>query len=99
VSFEEQLRGWLTLMARSRTPEQQIKVYERLRALLKDFQTRPVLDFDVAAAFHYRRLVKARIRIGTMDLRIAAITFARDALLQSRNLSDFRKVPGLRVED
>ena len=35
----------------------------------------------------------------SMDLRIAAITIARDALLISKNLTDFRKVPGLRVED
>ena len=40
-----------------------------------------------------------KIRIGTMDLRIAAITFAHDALLLSKNLTDFRKVPGLHVED
>ena len=40
-----------------------------------------------------------RVRIGTMDLKIAAIVLAHDATLLSRNLSDFRKVPGLKVED
>jgi tRNA(fMet)-specific endonuclease VapC len=34
-----------------------------------------------------------------MDLKIAAIVLAHDATLLSRNLSDFRKVPGLKVED
>jgi tRNA(fMet)-specific endonuclease VapC len=34
-----------------------------------------------------------------MDLRIAAIALAHDALLLSRNLKDFRKVPGLCVDD
>lgn len=34
-----------------------------------------------------------------MDLKIAAITLAQDALLVSRNLRDFSRVPDLRVED
>jgi tRNA(fMet)-specific endonuclease VapC len=34
-----------------------------------------------------------------MDLKIAAIALANDATLLSRNLSDFARVPGLRVED
>ena len=37
--------------------------------------------------------------IGTIDLKIAAIVLANDATLLRRNLSDFRKVPGLKVED
>jgi tRNA(fMet)-specific endonuclease VapC len=45
------------------------------------------------------RLRQAGIRIGTMDLKIAAIALTHDAMLLSRNLSDFKKVPGLRVED
>jgi tRNA(fMet)-specific endonuclease VapC len=99
VSFEEQTRGWLAYVARARTAEQQIKAYARLRALLEDFATRPILDFDEAAAAEYRHLVKSRVRIGTMDIRIAAIALTHHAILLSRNLSDFRKVPGLRVED
>ena len=34
-----------------------------------------------------------------MDLKIASIAIANDALLLTRNLSDFSKIPGLRVED
>ena len=58
-----------------------------------------LLDFDDRAVAEFRRLKKARIRISTMDLRIAAIVLANDATLITRNLSDFRKVPGLRAED
>lgn len=39
------------------------------------------------------------MRIGTMDLKIAAICLAHDATLLTRNLVDFEKVPGLRVEN
>ena len=99
VSFEEQMRGWLAYVARSKTFNQQIEGYAKLHALLDDFTFRPVLDFDQAAAAAFERLSGFKLRLGTMDLRIAAITLANDALLLSKNLTDFRKVPGLRVED
>jgi tRNA(fMet)-specific endonuclease VapC len=67
--------------------------------LLEDFSTRPILDFDQPSALEFERLKASRVRIGTMDLKIAAISLAHDALLLSRNLTDFRKVPMLRVDD
>jgi len=99
VSFEEQMRGWLAYIARGGSMEHQVKAYRRLHALLDDFHNREILDFDGPAAGQYQRLTKRRIRIGTMDLKIAAITLARGATLLSRNLADFGKVPGLQVED
>ena len=39
------------------------------------------------------------LRIGSQDLKIAAIAMTQDALLLSANLRDFQKVPGLRVEN
>ena len=79
--------------------ERQIVAYAKLRELLEDFQSRPILDFDEQAVAEFRWLVKQRIRIGTMDLKIAAIALRQDTTLISRNLADFRKIPGLRVED
>jgi len=99
VSFEEQMRGWLAYIARAQSSNQQIQGYARLHGLLEDFATRPVLDFDQRAATEYERFIGLKVRVGTMDLRIAAIALAHDALLLSRNLTDFRKVPGLRVDD
>jgi tRNA(fMet)-specific endonuclease VapC len=79
--------------------EEQISAYARLHAMLEDFQTRPILDFDADAARQYQRLASMRLRVGTMDMRIAAIALAHGVKLISRNLVDFRKVPGLDVED
>jgi tRNA(fMet)-specific endonuclease VapC len=78
---------------------QQITAYGRLRAHLDNYRRIPVLEFDEAAAMVFQRLRRSRLRIGTMDLKIAAIVLARDATLLSRNLADFRQIPDLRVED
>ncbi len=99
ISFEEQMRGWLAFIARAKSSNQQTKAYAELHALLEDFATRPVLDFDQRCAAEFEQLRRSKVRIGTMDMKIAAISISHDALLLSRNLTDFRKVPGLRVED
>ena len=99
VSFEEQMRGWLAFIARASTSDDQIKGYARLHGLLEDYANRPILDFDHTAVIEYQRLKNSKVRVGTMDLKIAAIALAHNALLLSRNITDFRRVPGLRVDD
>lgn len=99
VSFEEQMRGWLAYIARAKSSLQQIEAYASLHTLLDDFALRPVLDFDENSATEFERLTRAKLSIGTMDLKIASIVLAHDALLLTRNLRDFRKVPTLRADD
>jgi tRNA(fMet)-specific endonuclease VapC len=99
VTLEEQTRGWLAWIAGAKTLEHQIEAYARFHGLVKDYQTHQVLDFDSLAAGEYQQLRLAKLRIGTMDLKIASIVLAHDALLLSRNLRDFQKVPNLKVED
>jgi tRNA(fMet)-specific endonuclease VapC len=59
----------------------------------------PVLGFDAPAAVMFQRLRRTRLRMGTMDLKTAAIALSHEATLRSRNLVDFGRVPGLHVED
>jgi tRNA(fMet)-specific endonuclease VapC len=58
-----------------------------------------VLEFSERAATEFQRLRKLGIRVGTMDLKIAAIVLAIGAKLLSRNLADFRQIPNCDVED
>ena len=69
ISFEEQMRGWLAWIARARALDRQQEAYLRLDALLEDYQSRPVLDFDNPAIAEFRRLSKLRTHCGTMDLK------------------------------
>lgn len=99
TTVEEQLRGRVAYCAGAKTVEQYIEAVRRLHTALRDLQGRAILDFDSRAAAEFKKLKAAKVRVGTMDLRIASVTLAHDATLLSANLSDFRKVPCLKVED
>ncbi|MBN2577381.1 MAG: type II toxin-antitoxin system VapC family toxin [Pirellulales bacterium] len=99
ISYEEQIRGWMTYIARAKSLGQQLEAYHRLRRHLDNYRQIPILDFDENAVAEFQNLRQMKIRIGMMDLKIAAIVLSRDAILLSRNLVDYRRVPGLRVED
>jgi tRNA(fMet)-specific endonuclease VapC len=59
------------------------------------YQTIQLVDYAAAAVDHVEGLRRQVIRIGTQDLRIAAIALAEGAILVSRNRRDFAQVPGL----
>jgi predicted nucleic acid-binding protein len=77
----------------------QVTYYERLAGLAGFFHRWRMLRFDDAAAQEFKRLRHERIRIGTADLKIAAIALTYQGTLLTSNLRDFDQVPGLRVED
>ncbi len=99
VAAEEVLFGWVTFIRRHRAGYPQISGYTRLQDALGALRDLQVLPFDAEAADIFDSLFALRLRIGTMDLKIASICLAHDALLLSRNLVDFEKIPGLRVEN
>lgn len=72
VSYEEQTRGWLGRLARANTLDRQQSDYRELKRLLNNYCDIAVLQFNEVAAVEHARLKKLRIRIGTMDLKIAA---------------------------
>ena len=78
---------------------QQVRPYHRLIRLIDVLAEWEIAPWSERAADEFARLRKARVRIGTQDLKIAALALASDALLLSANLRDFKRVPALRVED
>lgn len=99
ISYEEQCRGWLGALNQSRSMADQIDKYRRLERHLAFYGNARVLPFDEVAAARYQTLRKAYRRLGTMDLKLAAVVLVHDATLLSANLSDFSRIEGLRVED
>ncbi len=89
VTYQEQCRGWLAFVADARGEHEEVNAYRRLSRHVQIFRDLNVLEYTSDAALEFARLKRARLGVGTMDLRIAAITLANDATLLTRNVSDF----------
>ena len=99
VTAEESLSGWVAFIRRHKAGLDQMNGYERLKDCIETLSDLTILPFDREPALIFHELERQRLRVGTMDLKIAAICMSHDALLLSRNIVDFVKVPGLRVEN
>ncbi|HWB55298.1 MAG TPA: type II toxin-antitoxin system VapC family toxin, partial [Tepidisphaeraceae bacterium] len=75
-----------------------IRGYRRLRNIAEDYCGRPMLDYDEKAESEFDQLKRLKGRPATKDLRIASIALATDATLVTGNISDFEKVPGLKLK-
>jgi tRNA(fMet)-specific endonuclease VapC len=99
VTIEERMRGWLAAIAKERTAMRQVVGYRELTRLVEFYQEFEIVPFDEAAAQQFDHLRSQSLRLGTMDLKIAAIALTQNAILLSANQRDFERVPGLRVEN
>lgn len=99
ITLEEQLRGWLALIHRSHDANRQVSPYVKLNQVVDYFGRWTRLPFDDPAAEMFKDLRSQKVRIATMDLKIASIALVHNSLLLSANLRDFQQVPDLRVED
>ena len=99
ITVEEQLRGRLERIRRARSDEEVVRAYHNLLATSLYFRTIMIIGFDEQAQTIFRRLRVQGIRIGTQDLRIAAIALSRGATLVTRNVRDLATVPSLNIAD
>jgi tRNA(fMet)-specific endonuclease VapC len=99
VSFHEQALGANTYISRARTTADVVRGYTLFGEILQGFMGAPVMPFDAAVAAVFDRLRAQRVRVPTMDLRIAAIALSCSLVLLTRNRADFSRVPGLVIED
>jgi tRNA(fMet)-specific endonuclease VapC len=99
ITVEEQLSGWYTLLRRVKISTDLTHVYDRLVETVMFLSSTHILSFTEPAVAQYEQLRSMRLRIGTMDLRIAAIALAYGATLVTRNVQDFQRIPGLMIED
>ena len=99
ITVEEQIRGRLEIVRRHGASPLQVSAYAALQQTLRYFSTWQVLDFTQTAFDRFVALRQQRIRIGSQDLRIAAIALTSGAILVTRNTRDFAQVPDLIIQD
>ena len=99
ISLHEQMLGAHKFINRARTNIDIIRGYNLLLEILQGFSTAPVLPFDNEEIAIFDQLQGQKVRVSTMDLRIAAIAKSRNLVLLTRNVRDFSKVPELLTED
>ncbi len=58
-----------------------------------------ILPWDDENLVLFRDMKARKIATGTMDLKIGCVALAHDATVLTRNLVDFRRIPGLHVEN
>ena len=99
VSFHEQVLGCNTYIGKAKTSTDAIRGYRMFDRVLSAFNATLVLPFDKGASAVFDVLLASRVRIGTMDLRIASIALSQGLTLLTRNSRDFSRVPRLVIED
>lgn len=99
ISYEEQVRGRLARVQAARNLVEEVERYAKLQETLTYFMQITVLPFAAVAAIQFRYLQQQRLRVGTQDLRIAAIALANNCTVVTRNRHDFERIPELRIED
>ncbi len=99
ISYEEQMRGWLSYLNKVQPVEAQVIAYKKLKQQLLGYCKIPVLEFNEQAAQAFKRLRIQYPRLGSMDLKIAAISIINEAVLLTRNTSDFAGITELSIED
>lgn len=99
ITAEEQLRGRFLQISQAKVMLARINAYWHLRLAIESLNEYRLLDYDAQADAIFTTLRHAKLRIGTNDLRIAAITLAVGGTLLTRNIVDFGQIPTLKIED
>jgi tRNA(fMet)-specific endonuclease VapC len=99
VSFHEQVLGCNTYIARAKASIDIVRGYQMFDRLLSAFAAAVVLPFDNRASAVFDSLAASSLRIATMGLLTASIALSHRLILLTRNSRDFRKIPGLVIED
>ena len=99
ITAEEQLRGRLAQIKKTSATDALAVAHSRFRQAIYDLAKLNILEFNTAAIAVFQDLKQRRLRVGSQDLRIAAIAIANGAIVVTRNRVDFGQIAGLKIED
>jgi tRNA(fMet)-specific endonuclease VapC len=101
VTRMEVLRGRFEFLRKAANATELKTAQRRLDESDQAIATWRIVPLDGAACDEFERLRTNRAlrKIGRADLLIACVALANGATLASRNVRDFKLVPGLRIEN
>ncbi len=102
ITAEEICQGWLSEINKCSQASQSLKLllaYAEFENALDFFQTIRRVGFDNNAYCQFEILRSQFRRVGTRDLRIAAIALSMNATVVTRNAKDFGQILNLSIED
>ena len=99
ITVGEILGGWYTQIRQARDDQQLARAYQALQQAVEFTRGIQLLPFDVPGIRRYRQLRTRHRRIGTNDLRIAAVVLEQQGILVTRNTTDFADIRGLQLDD
>lgn len=99
ITVEEQLTGWTAALRKAKEAEDIARIYARFTATVEALSGLRILSFTEEAIRRYDELITLKLNVAKMDLRIAAIALEQRAILITRNVRDFQRIPGLTFED
>ncbi len=99
ITAEELLRGRLAQIRAAKSEAEQIRACYWLGETLELLKEFTILPYDQLASQQYQMLREQKLRVGSQDLRIAAVALATQAALVTANHIHFAQVSGLVLED
>jgi tRNA(fMet)-specific endonuclease VapC len=99
VTIEEALRGRLGYLSQHPAGAARVRGYALLVGTVRLVSAMPIVLFDQASDALFQQLRTQLQRVGSQDLRIAAVALVHGLVLLTRNRRDFGLVPGLVMDD
>jgi tRNA(fMet)-specific endonuclease VapC len=99
ITVEEQLTGWQQALRQAKDDARRELIYQRMALTVQTLSGWLVLPLSRAALGQHALLIRQRLNVGSNDLKIAASALENHATVVTRNLRDFRRVPGLLCQD
>ncbi len=99
IAVEEIWDGWQLAIRSAKTPERAAHGSAKLAETLMRLRPFAIAHQSVGAIEKYRELKMQKLNVGANDLKIAAIALDLGATVVTNNEQDFRRVPGLTVEN
>lgn len=100
ITGMEILRGRFDGILKAANEDELLKAMDRFQSSRRLLDSFRLLEVNEDAAQHFKQMLRAKKKPKRRaDMLMACIALAHDGLLVTRNVKDYKDVPGLRVEN